>query len=103
LQPSGTGHLTGGTPAKAEICVSGATVSLAGTGTYEILLMAPVAAVDINGGGNGSFYGAVVSKSFAGGSSSNFDMNFDACLLSTAAVDSYLKPPVVTSRWKIIP
>jgi hypothetical protein len=101
--PVDPGHPLGGAPAKATIYVSGGTVDLAGTGSFEVLLFAPVAVVTITGGGNGSFYGAIVSKTFDGGSSSLFDMNFDACLLARAAADNYLKPPIVTNSWKILP
>jgi hypothetical protein len=101
--PKDPGHPVGGAPAKATVFVSGPIVNLKGTGSYEILLYAPVADVSITGGGNGSFYGAIVGKSFDGGSSNNFDMNFDACLLQGKAVDNYQKPPVVTSSWKLIP
>lgn len=101
--PTGPGHPVGGNPVAAVFYVRGNSVSLNGTGTYEILLVAPTAAVAIAGGGNGSFYGAIVSASFAGGSSSGFDMNFDTCLLRRSAADSYSRPPVVTARWKIIP
>ena len=103
---AGSGNITsdgpvpGGSPPNAIIICNGPSVSLKGTGTYEIQLLAPQAAVTLNGGGNGSFSGAIVSASMnvTGGGSGTF--YFDTCLLKKTASDNYQNPPVVTLLWR---
>jgi hypothetical protein len=103
---SGTGDIKspglapGGSPPEAIVYCNGTTVSLKGTGTYEILLIAPRAAVTINGGGNGSFSGAIIADSMNVTGGGNGTFYFDECLLQARRADNYERPPLITLSWR---
>lgn len=102
----GSGDITsrgpnpGGSPPNAIIYVNGSTVDLQGTGIYEILLIAPAATVTLNGGGSGSFSGAIISQDFHVNGGGNGNFYFDECLLQARRADNYQSPPLLTLSWE---
>lgn len=89
----------GGQPANMWFRVVGSgNVTLSGTGVYECVVEAPQSTVSMNGGGTGSFSGAVVANNFnKNGASGNF--YFDECILQKYKANTYSRPPIVTVSW----
>lgn len=89
----------GGQPASMWFRVVGSgAVTLSGTGTYECVIEAPESAVNLNGGGTGSFSGGIVANTFnKNGAAGNF--YFDECILQKYKANTYPRPPIITVGW----
>ncbi len=75
-------------------------VTINGNGTMTGLMDAPQALVTVSGGGNGDWFGALVSNGFSrsGGGSTSF--HYDTCFRSNSGINDYTNPPIITTGWK---